>query len=673
MSKEIMKCPLCGSSVIKMKNFNTDEYWYKCTGYKDKGCHFALNDGYTSAEIYLQGEKLNTKCMGCGEPLTVACGPYGLYARCYKCNYDLEPHEIHGETIERWANNRSPKVRSEIKELRLEFKKELKEDKNYGFDEELEGQDFATGASVEEKLNTCNSLLEDESEGKPSEEVTSISQFYKNVSHFDKIAYALPPFNDNAFRKLVKDMELKEVKKVGRCSLYLVSDLQQVFDKFKMRYIEHEYNFSVNDSDILDWWKLSHLSSVTSKPWSYQELEYELDLKFKELTNFEEALPVLSKYELTIGYILRWIYSDDIVKVIPMKDTLEKYCKKLFSDDNDKWAYYLEFDVGTYRYKFSRELDDPNGNILWEEPSDLINIGPFVNSFSDERKSEVLNYLLSENIKIHFSGSKLDYCRFYITKELAEECKSKIIEPKEIVTQDTEKNNKKPVKAIKQPIIIQQITNLLSGKINPEDKNKKWARDEIYESLESYYKSDLYTYYYHTEGALNTMRIKNQLKIVGYYIRPGNHRVNLLYQLSDSPFKEEKVVELTAKLSSATNFYKTHLLTPQGKELFEKEVLPNLKSYLTKHSTTYSITYSKKLLAKAYKDLPDEYKLTEEKVKKGDVQTITGTQLENSTPSTKLIQEKQLIKVEPQTSLLFKVKNFFNRKSPKLDSEFIEF
>lgn len=149
MPKEIMKCPFCGSSVIRMKHFNTEEYWYKCTGYKDKRCHFALNEGYTSAEVYLQGETLESRCMGCGKPLTIACGPYGLYARCYECDYDLEPHEINGETIDRWANNRSPKVRHEIKKLRSEFKKELKESKDYGFDEELKDYDISTGAIID--------------------------------------------------------------------------------------------------------------------------------------------------------------------------------------------------------------------------------------------------------------------------------------------------------------------------------------------------------------------------------------------------------------------------------------------------------------------------------------------------------------------------------------------
>ena len=673
MAKEIMKCPLCGSSVVKMKNFNTDEYWYKCTGYKDKGCHFALNESYTSAEIYLQGEKLEARCMGCGEPLSIACGPYGLYARCYECNYDLEPHEINGETIERWANNRSPKVRNEIKELRSEFKKELKENKDYGFDEELEDYDISDGYIVDfdeepKKCSIPNETLRKEPEGCSvglSEEITSIPRFYENISLFDKISYELPR-SENSFRKLVNQMNLKEAKKVGKCPLYLVSDLQKALNKFKFQRV-NKYDFSVNDSDILEEWKEA---PVRKELWNYDDLEYWLGLKFGHLTNFEEGLPMLSLYELTIGYILRWISSKDIAKIIPSKDVLETYCDSFCSLSSAEWSYGLEFDERCYTYTFSQG-NNSESNMIQCDLDEYINVGCFVNSFSDEQKLKVIDYLVSNDVKVHLVG--LSYCRFYITKELAEECKSKIIEPKEIISQDTVK---KPVKAIKQPIIIQQITNLLSGKINPEDKNKKWARDEIYESLESYYKSDLYTYYYHTEGALNTMRIKKQLKIVGYYIRPGNHRVNLLYQLSDSPFKEEKVVKLTANLSSAANFYKTHPLTIEGKCFFEKEILPNLKSYLTKHSTTYSITYSKKLLAKAYEDLPDKYKLKEEKAKESDVQVTLDTQLESSLPLTKLLQKEQPIKVEPvktETSLLSKVKNFFNKEYSKLDSEFIEF
>jgi hypothetical protein len=656
MAKEIMKCPLCGSSVVKMKNFNTDEYWYKCTGYKDKGCHFALNEGYTSAEIYLQGEKLEARCMGCGEPLSIACGPYGLYARCYECNYDLEPHEINGETIERWANNRSPKVRNEIKELRLEFKKELKEDKNYGFDEEFKDCNVST------KGNTnVDKSLEKESGDDSEIEATTISQFYGNISHFDKVAYNLP--SEGPFRKLVYRMKLKEAKKVGRCCLYYVSDLQQALRKFKFQRVEHKHDFSVNDSDILEKWKKTQWAEEV---WNYDQLEYWLSLKFGHLTHFEEGLPLLSLYELTIGYILRWVNYDHegLVKIILNKDILKRYCNLC---SGTSWSDELEFEPRDFAYAFSQK-DKYESNIIWETLDDYLDIGPFINSFSEEDKSNVIDYLISKDIKVRLNS--LSYCSFYISKELAEACKSEIDKLKNATFQNVKKDTEKPTKAAIQPMIVQQVTDLLSGKINPEDKNEKWGRDQIMETLKSYYGNGSLSYTGYVEGALNTMRIRKQLKIVGYYIRPGNHRVNLLYQLSDSPFKEEKVAKLTARLSSAANFYKTHPLTLEGRCFFEEEILPNLKSHLTKCSTTYSVTYSKKHLIEAYKNLPNEYKL--EEVKENTPQIVTtDIQVDSSAPSAEPLIDEPV--VSRQVSLLSKVKNFFNKKSSKLDSEFIEF
>lgn len=652
MPKEIMKCPFCGSSVIRMKHFNTEEYWYKCTGYKDKGCHFALNEGYTSAEVYLQGETLESRCMGCGKPLTIACGPYGLYARCYECDYDLEPHEINGETIRRWANNRSPKVRSEIKKLRAEFEEELRENKDYGFDEELEDWDVST-----ENTFGIDEFSEEELESDSDAEITTISQFYNSISHFDRVTYNLP--SEGPFRKLVYRMKLKEAEKVGRCCLYYISDLQQALKKFKFQRVEHKHDFSVNDSDILEEWK----QAQGEGKWNYDQLEYWLGLKFSHLTNFEESLPLLSLYELTIGYILRWVNFDykGLVKIIPNKDILKSYCKKVYSDS---WLCGFEFEPRDFMYSFSQK-DECESNIIWGTLDSFTDIGPFINSFSEEDRSSTIDYLISKDIKIRLDS--LQYCNFYITKELAEECKSEINKLEDTTSQNVEEKTEKPVRVIRQPTLIQRITDLLSGKINPEDKNEKWARDQIYETLQSYYKEDSCLYNYYIDGALTTMKNRKQIKIVGYYVRPGNHRVNLLYQLSDSPFKEEKVVELTPKLSSAANFYKTHPLTPEGKAFFEKEILPNLKAHLTKYSTTYSVTYSKKLLTKAYENLSNEYKVMEEKVEEGDVQiTAISTQVESSGPS----MDKP---IAPQASLLSKVKNFFSRKSPQLDSEFIEF
>ena len=93
MKEKLEKCPLCGAKVVDAYNSITKQFYYKC---ENSGCHFRLPKNYTEQEVSLQGIELKAECGGCGSPLTIACGPNGLYATCLRCNYDLRPNMVYG-------------------------------------------------------------------------------------------------------------------------------------------------------------------------------------------------------------------------------------------------------------------------------------------------------------------------------------------------------------------------------------------------------------------------------------------------------------------------------------------------------------------------------------------------------------------------------------------------
>ena len=126
MKERIQQCPRCGSLIIKIINQKTNESFYKCS---NQDCHFRLRINYEEEDIFLQGKKLNTTCKGCGYPLEVACGPNGLYARCYQCSVDTNPKN----GLPKWSNARSFNAKAEIKLLREQYIKESQI--NYGFNE----------------------------------------------------------------------------------------------------------------------------------------------------------------------------------------------------------------------------------------------------------------------------------------------------------------------------------------------------------------------------------------------------------------------------------------------------------------------------------------------------------------------------------------------------------
>lgn len=126
------KCPLCGAKIVDAYNSVTKQFYYKC---ENSECHFRLPKNYTEQEVSLQGIELKAICGGCGNPLTIACGPNSLYATCLRCDYDLRPNMVYGFVFKKHANAHNPDAKQEIKELKEAYKGIVDED--YSFDDFL--------------------------------------------------------------------------------------------------------------------------------------------------------------------------------------------------------------------------------------------------------------------------------------------------------------------------------------------------------------------------------------------------------------------------------------------------------------------------------------------------------------------------------------------------------
>lgn len=128
MREKPVSCPICGAEV-RLVGTRENSY-YKCS---NESCYFRVGLNYTDEEIALQGKKLKSVCLQCGAPLGIACGPHGLYPRCFECNCDSKPMTIGGLVVNKWANAHSWNAKEEIKKLLKEFKKQNELD--YGFEE----------------------------------------------------------------------------------------------------------------------------------------------------------------------------------------------------------------------------------------------------------------------------------------------------------------------------------------------------------------------------------------------------------------------------------------------------------------------------------------------------------------------------------------------------------
>ena len=133
MKETLEKCPLCGAKVVDAYNSVTKQFYYKCT---NSACHFRLPKNYTEQEVSLQGIELDAVCSGCGNPLTIACGPNSLYATCLRCTYDTTPNMVNGFVFRKHANAHNIEAQEEIKNLIKEYKGIIDED--YSFDDFLE-------------------------------------------------------------------------------------------------------------------------------------------------------------------------------------------------------------------------------------------------------------------------------------------------------------------------------------------------------------------------------------------------------------------------------------------------------------------------------------------------------------------------------------------------------
>lgn len=190
MKEKLEKCPLCGAKVVDAYNSITKQFYYKC---ENSGCHFRLPKNYTEQEVSLQGIELKAECGGCGSPLTIACGPNGLYATCLRCNYDLRPNMVYGFVFKKHANAHNPDAEQEIKELKEAYKGIIDED--YSFDDFL-----GTEEEVQENFH----------------EKEIISEIFKNINREEFIKYYNKGYSINQLSQQlgVSKSEIRGAKKV---------------------------------------------------------------------------------------------------------------------------------------------------------------------------------------------------------------------------------------------------------------------------------------------------------------------------------------------------------------------------------------------------------------------------------------------------------------------------
>ena len=131
MSHRPEKCPICGGKVVKITNALTKRFYYQCS---NKDCYFVLGENYTEAELYLQGQHLQTGCLKCGAPLTIANGPDGLYPRCFECDCDSRPIFYNGKVYHKWVNAHRKNTAEEMSSLITSFNEpDESEDIKYDF------------------------------------------------------------------------------------------------------------------------------------------------------------------------------------------------------------------------------------------------------------------------------------------------------------------------------------------------------------------------------------------------------------------------------------------------------------------------------------------------------------------------------------------------------------
>lgn len=154
MTRRPTKCPICGNKITRVTNAVTKNSYFKCL---NKDCYFALSSQYTDEEFSLQGRRLQTTCLKCGEPLTVVNGPHGLYPRCLNCSCDSEPTLYNGKMYSRWVNAHRVSAKEEIEKLINSFNAE---DAMYDFDSALSEP---TNSTEKDKKTTRVSKLRKDS------------------------------------------------------------------------------------------------------------------------------------------------------------------------------------------------------------------------------------------------------------------------------------------------------------------------------------------------------------------------------------------------------------------------------------------------------------------------------------------------------------------------------
>ena len=244
-------CPICGEKIVRVTNAVTRNSYFKCS---NKECHFVLGENFTEEEFNLQGKALQSTCVGCGNPLTIANGPNGLYARCFKCSCDTRPTVFNGKTYPKWVNAQRNKTKEEIKSLINSFKCE--EDKFYDFEKYIAIEDSQEstpkkgGATLSEKIK--NYLMLDvkkpvgaqELSEKLNERPASIRTtllFMRSLDILKIVGYKENPLGNHTILYQVEESPLKKLEVYSKedgyntISSFLMENSNKYGSKYKNR------------------------------------------------------------------------------------------------------------------------------------------------------------------------------------------------------------------------------------------------------------------------------------------------------------------------------------------------------------------------------------------------------------------------------------------------------
>ena len=611
MKETLERCPLCGADIVKSFNRFTKKSFYKCSNAE---CHFRLGEFYTEKEVSLQGIELNTECRGCKSPLTVACGPKGLYATCLKCDYDLKPNMLGGLVFKKHANAHNIEAEKEIEELVSTYIGMVDED--YSFDDFLEPEETILEGSFKESETD-----------EPTEKVDE-NDLFNNVNKEEFIDYYNKGYTVNQL-SIHFDITRSQARGIKK---YLLS--QGIINT----YAKKDHDALTEDKTI----------RISKEPREGSALQRVINCMKENLnTKFDiEALHSATGItESTIGNYLTQLRKTRLAKIVGYKETFPLTILYQVAESPLEEIPYKTFEEGyTTLGKFFR---DNKASLKGISKS----LTPTILRATIE-KSNLISYLVMTEKGLNKGYNEQDlsaFIRKYYNEPESLKSSSEEVEcvPKKeykakgskVTTADT-KLSKYAQSA------LENILKLLN-----KDMNKSYTSSDLSKKL-GY---DLTT----IQIILKKLRLSNKIKVVGHV---GS---KILHQVTESPLPELDVYNKDNKYSTLYNFANTYNNLKISRASFMKKAE---KENLTMHPILTRSGISKGYEIEELIKLADKYyqESSTKKVDKESLDNVIGVQHESISDSisnntkkgisgllSSLFKTKEKVDVQPDELISF--------------------